>query len=236
MSNLKNKRVITAALCGSWATKDMNPAVPYTPEEIARDAYECWKAGAAIVHIHVRNADGSPSTKFELYKETIERIRAFPDCDVCLNITSSGSVDFGDEERIYPLQQLLPELASYDAGTLNWQNRTVFMNPPAFLEKLGYALQSALQITPHNDVCFFPRKDAHVIFLKMSEMFSLFPMPFAHPLSNTAGACAKKAHAPAALNTNRSEFFILPPSRGCGPQRGASRAAAPAAVHPSSAA
>ena len=100
MSNLKNKRVITAALCGSWATKDMNPAVPYTPEEIARDAYECWKAGAAIVHIHVRNADGSPSTKFELYKETIERIRAFPDCDVCLNITSSGSVDFGDEERI----------------------------------------------------------------------------------------------------------------------------------------
>ena len=49
-------------------------------------------------------------------------------------------------------------------------------------------LQSALQITPHNDVCFFPRKDAHVIFLKMSDMFSLFPMPFAHPLSNTAGA------------------------------------------------
>lgn len=49
----------------------MNPAVPYTPEEIARDAYECWKAGAAIVHIHVRNADGSPSTKFELIsKET----------------------------------------------------------------------------------------------------------------------------------------------------------------------
>lgn len=39
-------------------------------------------------------------------------------------------MDFGDEERIYPLQQLLPELASYDAGTLNWQNRTVFMNPP----------------------------------------------------------------------------------------------------------
>jgi uncharacterized protein (DUF849 family) len=49
---------------------------------------------------------------------------------VCINITSSGSVGFGDEERIYPLQQLLPELASYDAGTLNWQHRTVFMNPP----------------------------------------------------------------------------------------------------------
>ena len=125
----------------SWPTKDMNPAVPYTPEEIARDAYECWQAGAAIVHIHVRNADGSPSTDFELYRETVERIRAHKDCDVCINITSSGSVDFGDEERIYPLTQLLPELASYDAGTLNWQHRTVFMNPPSFLEKLGYALQ-----------------------------------------------------------------------------------------------
>lgn len=143
MSDLKNKRVITAALCGSWSTKDMNPAVPYTPEEIANDAYECWKAGAAIVHIHVRNADGTPSTDYNLYKETIERIRAHKDCDVCINITSSGSVDFDDEKRIKPLQDLLPELASYDAGTLNWQNRTVFMNPPAFLEKLGYALQES---------------------------------------------------------------------------------------------
>ena len=143
MSDLSKKRVITAALCGSWPTKDMNPAVPYTPEEIAEEAYNCWKAGAAIVHVHVRNADGTPSTDLALYKETVDRIRAHKDCDVCINITSSGSVDFGDEERIYPLQQLLPELASYDAGTLNWQHRTVFMNPPSFLEKLGHALQES---------------------------------------------------------------------------------------------
>ena len=49
MADLKNKRVITAAVCGSWPTKDMNPAVPYSPQEIAREAYECWLAGAAIV-------------------------------------------------------------------------------------------------------------------------------------------------------------------------------------------
>jgi len=143
MANLKNKRVITAALCGSWATKDLNPAVPYTAEEIAKDAYECWKAGAAIVHIHVRNDDGTPSTDYKLYKAAVDRIREYKDCDVCINITSSGSVGFGDEERIYPLQQLLPELASYDAGTLNWQHRTIFENSPAFLEKLGYALQES---------------------------------------------------------------------------------------------
>ena len=62
---------------------------------------------------------------------------------MCINITSSGNVDGPDEERISPIQRLKPELASYDAGTLNWQNRTVFMNPPAFLEKLGLALQES---------------------------------------------------------------------------------------------
>jgi len=140
MSDLSKKRVITAALCGSWSMKEMNPNVPYTAEEIAKDAYECWKAGAAIVHIHVRNDDGTASTEFELYKKAIDRIRAYEDCDVCINITSSGSVGYGDEERIYPLQQLLPELASYDAGTLNWQHKTIFENSPRFLEKLGTAL------------------------------------------------------------------------------------------------
>ena len=123
MSDLKRKRVISVAVTGSWPTHDDNPNVPFTPEAIAED--------------------GSPSTDFAKYKETVERIRAHKDCDICINITSSGSVDFGDEERIYPLQQLLPELASYDAGTLNWQHRTVFMNPPSFLEKLGHALQES---------------------------------------------------------------------------------------------
>ena len=139
MSELKNKRVITAAITGSWPTREQNPNLSITPEEIAKDVYECWKAGAAIAHIHVRNDDGTPSTDFEKYKETIERIRAYKDCDICINITSSGSVGFGDEER-YPLQKLLPEMASYDAGTLNWQHRTIFENHPRFLEKLGTAL------------------------------------------------------------------------------------------------
>lgn len=143
MSDLKNKRVITAALCGSWPTKDMNPAVPYTPEEIAEEAYNCWKAGAAIVHVHAREADGSPSIRGELYEDIVGRIRAHKDCDVCINITSSGRECGPDEERIEPIQKLLPELASYDAGTLNWQNRTIFENSPRFLEKLGRALQES---------------------------------------------------------------------------------------------
>ena len=141
MPGLANKRVICAALTGSWPTRENNPNLPITPEEIAADVYACWKAGAAIAHIHVRNDDGSPSTDFSKYKETVERIRAMRDCDICINITSSGSVGFGDEERIRPLTALLPELASYDCGTLNLLHRTVFENHPRFLEKLGLALQ-----------------------------------------------------------------------------------------------
>lgn len=143
MSNLTNKKVISVAITGSWPTRKDNPNLSITPEEIAADVYESWKAGAAVAHIHVRNDDGSPSTDFAKYKETIERIRAMKDCDVCINITSSGSVGFGDEERIHPLQQLLPELASYDCGTLNWMHNTIFENHPRFLEKLGLALQES---------------------------------------------------------------------------------------------
>ncbi|OCB01078.1 3-keto-5-aminohexanoate cleavage protein [Clostridium beijerinckii] len=143
MNDLSKKRVITAAITGSWPTREDNPNLSITPEEIAEDVYNCWKAGAAIAHIHVRNDDGTPSTDFNKYKQTIDLIRAKKDCDICINITSSGSVGFGDEERIYPLQTLLPELASYDCGTLNWQNRTIFENHPRFLEKLGLALQES---------------------------------------------------------------------------------------------
>jgi len=143
MSDLSNKRVISVAITGSWPTRADNPNLSITPQEIADDVYDSWKAGAAIAHIHVRNDDGSASTDFAKYKETIDLIRAKKDCDICINITSSGSVGFGDEERIYPLQQLLPELASYDCGTLNWQHRTIFENHPRFLEKLGLALQES---------------------------------------------------------------------------------------------
>ena len=143
MRDFNKTRVITAAIIGSWPTKEDNPNISITPQEIAEDVYECWNAGAAIAHIHVRNDDGTPSIDFKKYKETIDLIRAKKDCDICINITSSGSVEFNDEKRIYPLQQLLPELASYDVGTLNWQHRTIFENSPRFLEKLGYALQES---------------------------------------------------------------------------------------------
>ena len=157
MNNLENKRIISVAVTGAWPTRKDHPTLPVTPQEIADDVYECWKAGAAVAHIHVRNDDGTPSTEFERYKETIEKIREKKDCDICINITSSGgtlgagSDDEDDEARIKPIRELLPEMCSYDCGTLNWQYNTIFENHPRFLEKLGLETQK-LNVKPEIEI------------------------------------------------------------------------------------
>lgn len=143
MSDLKNKRVISVAVVGAMSSKKDNPNVPITPAEIAADVYDCWKAGAAIAHIHVRNDDGTPSIEFDRYKDTIDRIRAYKDCDICLNITTSGKTSGSDEQRMEAALGLLPEFASFDCGSMNWQHAAIFENHPLFLEKLGLALQEA---------------------------------------------------------------------------------------------
>ena len=157
MEQLELKRIITVAVTGAWPTREDNPHLPVTPQEIADDVYACWKAGASVAHIHVRNDDGAPSTDFARYQETIARIRALPDCDICLNITSSGgtlgagSDEEDDKARIRPIRELRPELCSYDCGTMNWLHRTIFENHPRFLETLGRETQ-ALGVKPEIEI------------------------------------------------------------------------------------
>ena len=126
--------MITAAVAGSRPTKDMNPAVPYTPEEIAEAAVECWRAGAAIVHIHVRDPQtGRPAFKIDLFKEAMERIRA--QCDMIINLTTSGLMLAGPdviEQRLQTVA-LKPDLCSLDIGSMNFQDRA-FINPPEWGE------------------------------------------------------------------------------------------------------
>jgi 3-keto-5-aminohexanoate cleavage enzyme len=125
-----DKVMITAAVTGSRPTKEMNPAVPYSPEEIAQAAVACHRAGASIVHIHVRDPDtGQPESKIELFRDTVERIRE--ECDLIINLTTSG-LNIHDpnptEIRLQPLT-LHPELCSLDIGSLNFPDK-VFINPP----------------------------------------------------------------------------------------------------------
>jgi len=141
MADLSNKRIITIATTGAWPTKENNPNVPLTPREIADDVYACWQAGAAVAHIHVRDDNGKASMSYEKFAETVDYIRAYKDCDIILNLTTSGGVNLLEADRLKPFSELKPEMASYDCGTMNWAHTTIFENNPAFLEKLGLLMQ-----------------------------------------------------------------------------------------------
>ncbi len=135
MSQLNNKVIITAALTGAVTPAGYH--IPETPEQIAETAYECWKLGAAVVHLHMRDDNGIGTMDAEKFKKTVALIKAHEDCDVVINCTSSGAVAPTDEERMLHMKTVEGiEIGSFDAGTFNWMPSTVFMNTPQFLEKL----------------------------------------------------------------------------------------------------
>lgn len=132
--------IISVGITGSVTTREQNSALPVTPSEIADSALRCREAGAAIAHIHVREDDGTPSARVELYAEVFERIRARSDMLICAT-TGSGGGRFDDDARLTALP-LSPEIASFDAGSVNF-GRRVFMNSPEFLDRLAAAIISA---------------------------------------------------------------------------------------------
>lgn len=145
---LKNKRIITAAVTGAWPKKENNPNVPMTPEEICEDVYECWQAGAAIAHLHMRDENGDGTMDHNLFRKTVELIKErHPDCDVILNLTTSGDIHADDETRLLHVKELKPEMASYDCGSMNWLNMGLFLNSPKFLEECGMLFQE-LNVKP----------------------------------------------------------------------------------------
>lgn len=143
MSDLSNKVILTVATTGAWPKKENTPYVPITPAEIAKEVYGCWQAGASMAHIHVRDDEANASMDYNKFEETVNLIRARKDCDIVMNLTTSGGIGLSDDVRIKPFVELKPELASYDCGSMNWQNNCVFENSPAFLEKLGNTMLEA---------------------------------------------------------------------------------------------
>jgi uncharacterized protein (DUF849 family) len=134
------KTIITVAPTGAFPTKEHNPAIPLTPREIADDVVACWRAGAAVAHLHMRDASGKGTMDKDRFAEAVALIRER--CDIVLNLTTSGALDATDDTRMEHLGLLRPELASYDAGSMNWMHSTLFINHPAFLEKLGGCMRA----------------------------------------------------------------------------------------------
>ncbi len=148
---------ITCAVTGSGGTQDRSPHVPRSPEQIANSAIEAAKAGAAIVHCHVREPDtGVPSRRLELYREVTDRIRE-AEVDVVLNLTAGmgGDITFGStdaplpvnpagtdmvgaEERVAHVAECLPEICTLDCGTMNFAEADYVMtNTPGMLRAMG---------------------------------------------------------------------------------------------------
>lgn len=143
------KTIISIAPTGAWPQKKDNPNIPLTPKEIAEDVYESYKAGAAIAHLHMRDENGNGCMDKEKFKETVELIRG--KCDIVLNLTTSGALVATDEVRVAHVKELLPEIASFDAGSMNWMNTSVFINTPQFLEYIGNLFQE-LGVKPELEI------------------------------------------------------------------------------------
>jgi uncharacterized protein (DUF849 family) len=153
-----NKEVfITCAVTGSGGTQDRSPHVPRSPEQIANSAIDAAKAGAAIVHCHVRDPEtGAPRRDVHLYREVTERIRD-ADVDVVLNLTAGmgGDMVFGSTEaplpvnaagtdmvgateRVAHVAECLPEICTLDCGTMNFAEADYVMtNTPGMLRAMG---------------------------------------------------------------------------------------------------
>jgi len=127
------KLIITAAVTGSRNTREITPYIPITPEEITQSCIECWNAGAAVVHIHVRDPKTGLGTQdLEIYRRVVSPLREKTDLILCLTTSGLGGRDHSIEQRLVPLE-LRPELASFDAGSINLGGG-IFSNPPDFLD------------------------------------------------------------------------------------------------------
>ncbi len=129
------KLIIAAAICGAEVTKEQNPNVPYTVEEIGQEAEKCYKAGASIIHLHVRKDDGTPTQDKDRFEACMAEIRRR--CpDVIIQPSTGGAVGMSNEERLQPVD-LSPEMATLDCGTCNFGGDEIFVNTENTIKEFG---------------------------------------------------------------------------------------------------
>jgi 3-keto-5-aminohexanoate cleavage enzyme len=122
--------IITAAIVGAEVTKAQQPNLPTTPQEIIEAAVECYKAGAAIIHLHVRDAEGNPTQDAGIFREVVEGIRAL--CDVITQVSTGGAIWMSADERLQSIE-CRPDMATLTTGTVNFGDG-VFMNNRGLVE------------------------------------------------------------------------------------------------------
>jgi len=124
----ENPVVVTCAITGADVFRENNPNIPYTTTEVADSAIGAARAGATIVHLHVREDDGTPSGRPELFVEVIDRIRAAS--DVLTMVSTGGSNEMTIEERTTGLEAK-PDISGVESGSMNFGDETFITPPPA---------------------------------------------------------------------------------------------------------
>src|SRR5713226_7681009 len=128
--------IITSAIVGAEVTKTQQPALPTTPQEIISAAVACYEAGAAIIHIHVRDAQGNATQDAQLFREVVEGIRLR--CDVITQASTGGAVWMSAGERLQSIE-CQPDMATLTTGTVNF-GEGVFMNNRQLVEAFARRL------------------------------------------------------------------------------------------------
>lgn len=132
-----SKVIITAALVGAEVTRQDNPHLPLTPEEIALAACNAVRAGASIIHLHVRDSAGEPTQDREVFRRTIALIKA--KCDAVIQVSTGGAVGMSALERVQPVT-LRPEMATLTTGSVNFGN-SLFRNTQPEIELFAKNMQ-----------------------------------------------------------------------------------------------
>jgi len=139
--------IITVAGVGAELTREQQPNLPLSADEIAADAERCRAGGASIYHLHVRNAEGLPTMDVATYRAAHDAIRTRT--DLIVQFSSGGAVSDTEEARLAPLE-LRPEMASLTAGTVNFGDE-VFFNPVPLIRRF-YSRMRELQIVPEFEI------------------------------------------------------------------------------------
>ncbi|MCL2573965.1 MAG: 3-keto-5-aminohexanoate cleavage protein [Defluviitaleaceae bacterium] len=179
------KLIVTAAICGAEVTKQHNPAVPYTVEEIGREALAAYEEGAAIIHLHVRHDDGTPTQDVARYAECIAEIKRL--CpDVIIQPSTGGAVGMNNAERMQPLQ-LVPEMATLDCGTVNFGGDDIFVNTENTIKEFGAKM---IEIGTKPEVEVFDKGMIDTAIRLEKQGYIKAPMHFNFVLGVTGGIAA----------------------------------------------
>lgn len=151
-----DKVIITAAVTGSVPTRENNPNIPYTPEEVAKEAFKSYEAGASVIHLHARNPEtGAPISGQECVPVFGQYLKLIKErCNVICQITTGGGATtisgLEQMKRLDPVIELKPEMASLNTGSLNF-GRVIFPNPPDLIEAFAKKMQE-LNVKPEIEV------------------------------------------------------------------------------------